>query len=129
MLVAHASRCQGGGNPLPGYPDVVLFEAISREGSAGCRGLPQRGRDAPDLVIPLFVAPGPVEPVPVLRLRLPRILVAVELVALFGRDWVETLQVVTGGGAVSRRAHALAPRPVVTEHQVVCSTPLVSPTA
>src|SRR5215218_4525484 len=99
----------GPGDPLPGYSDVVLFKAVSRKGSAGCGGLPLRGGDAANLVISLFVAPDPVEPVPVSCLRLPRVLVAVELVAPFGRGQIWNFPTVTAGSAVSRRAHAPAP--------------------
>src|SRR5215203_3914836 len=99
----------GAGDPLPGYPDIVLFEAVSRKGSAGCGGLSLRGGDAAYLVISLFVAPGPVETVPVSCPRLPRVLVAVELVAPFRRGQIWTFPTVTAGSAVSRRAHAPAP--------------------
>src|SRR5215208_1475050 len=120
----------GPGDPLPGYSDIVLFEAVSRKGSAGCGGLSLRGGDAAYLVISLFVAPGPVETVPVSCPRLPRVLVAVELVAPFRRGQIWTFHSHRGRGK-SR----LAPRsrtsssPAGAEHQVVRSTPLVSPTA
>src|ERR687890_1372880 len=94
----------GPGDSLPGYSDVVLFKAVSRKGSAGCGGLPLRGGDAAYLVISLFVAPGPVEPVPVSCLRLPRVLVAVEAVAPLRGGEVWTFPPLTPGSAGLRPA-------------------------
>src|SRR5919202_5195169 len=91
----------GPGDSLPGYSDVVLFKAVSRKGSAGCGGLPLRGGDAAYLVISLFVAPGPVEPVPVSCLRLPCVLVAVKLVVPLAGGEMWSLPPKHGGRAGS----------------------------
>ena len=85
----HGTPSSGTSRFLPPYPDVVSLEACPRPHTPWRGVLSGRNGHRTDLVVALFILPGPVETVPVSRLRGSGVLVPVQLVAAFGRAEIQ----------------------------------------